>query len=109
MTPKERLLQMHIDWFPRGKWYRYGEKCTWIGKNVEFFLVDSFCIPKREVFAGHKIAFYAGEPSEKQEQLASKLMELMENIDEVISSERRFKNVAENVGFSNFPETPSNS
>ena len=33
MTPKERLLQMHIDWFPRGKWYRYGEKCTWIGKK----------------------------------------------------------------------------
>ena len=33
MTPKERLLQMHIDWFPREKWYRYGENCTWIGKK----------------------------------------------------------------------------
>ncbi len=63
-----------------------------LGKNVEFFLADSFCIPKREVFAGHKIAFYAGEPSEKQEQLASKLMKLMENI-----------------GFSNFPENPSHT
>ena len=77
MTPRERLLQMHIDWFPRGKWYRYGEKCTWIGKNVEFFLADSIKVPQVGNFLANKIAFYAGEPSRKQERMAKQLMELI--------------------------------
>lgn len=42
----------------------------------------------------NKIAFYAGEPSEKQEQIAKQLVELMENIDEVISANSRFENIA---------------
>ena len=42
----------------------------------------------------NKIAFYAGEPSQKQEQIAKQLMELMENIDEVISAKSRFENIA---------------
>lgn len=41
-----------------------------------------------------KIAFYAGEPSHKQELIAEQLMELMENIDEVLSAKSRFKNMA---------------
>jgi ABC-type uncharacterized transport system fused permease/ATPase subunit len=45
-------------------------------------------------FAINKIAFYAGEPSQKQEQVAKQLMELMENIDEVMSAKSRFENVA---------------
>ena len=45
-------------------------------------------------FAINRIAFYTGEPSHKQEQVAERLMELMENIDEVISAKSRFENVA---------------
>ena len=65
-----------------------------LGKSVEFFLADAIVIPQignREI---NKIAFYAGEPSRKQEQIAKQLMELMENIDEVISAKSRFENVA---------------
>ena len=65
-----------------------------LGKYVEFFLGDSFYIPNFDGFSTNKIAFYAGEPSEKQEEIASQLMELMENIDEVISAKSRFDNIA---------------
>lgn len=65
-----------------------------MGKSVEFFLADAIVIPQIENMAINKIAFYAGEPSQKQEQIAKQLMELMENIDEVISAKSRFKNVA---------------
>lgn len=67
-----------------------------LGKNIEFFLADSFTIPKANSFAVNKIEFYAGEPSDKQAEIASLLMELMENIDEVISAKSRFKNIAGN-------------
>lgn len=67
-----------------------------LGKNIEFFLADSFTIPKENSFAVNKIEFYAGEPSDKQAEIASLLMELMENIDEVISAKSRFKNIAGN-------------
>ncbi len=65
-----------------------------LGKNVEFFLADSISIPQVGSFAIKKIAFYAGSPSQKQEQVAKQLMELMENIDEVMSAKSRFENVA---------------
>lgn len=65
-----------------------------LGKSVEFFLADSINIPQVGSFAINKIAFYAGEPSHKQEQVAKRLMELMENIDEVMSAKSRFENVA---------------
>ena len=65
-----------------------------LGKNIEFFLADAINIPQVGSFAINKIAFYAGEPSHKQEQIAKQLMELMENIDEVISAKSRFENVA---------------
>lgn len=65
-----------------------------LGKRVEFFLMDSINIPKVGNLDIKKIAFYAGEPSKKQEQIAKQLMELMENIDEVLSAKSRFENVA---------------
>lgn len=65
-----------------------------LGKNVEFFLTDSICIPQMGSFSMNKIAFYAGEPSHKQEQMANQLVELMENIDEVMSAKSRFENMA---------------
>lgn len=65
-----------------------------LGKNIEFFLVDSISISKVDELSLNKIAFYAGEPSLKQEQIANQLMKLMENIDEVISAKSRFENIA---------------
>ena len=65
-----------------------------LGKSVEFFLADTIIIPRADTSTVNKIAFYAGEPSEKQEQIADELMELMENIDEVMSAKSRFTNIA---------------
>ena len=65
-----------------------------LGKNIEYFLADSISVPQVGDFSMDKIAFYAGEPSHKQEQIANQLMELMENIDEVLSAKSRFKNMA---------------
>lgn len=65
-----------------------------LGKKVEFFLSDSFAVPEINSFSMKKITFYAGEPSERQEQIASQLMELLENMDEVMSARNRFKNIS---------------
>ena len=65
-----------------------------LGKKLEFFLADSICVEQIGNYMEHKIAFYAGEPSEKQEKIAEQLMDLMENIDIVLSAKSRFQNVA---------------
>ena len=65
-----------------------------LGKKTAYFLSDPFCIPSLGSPSGSKISFYAGEPSEKQEQIAGHLMQLMENIDEVLSAKSRFENIA---------------
>lgn len=65
-----------------------------LGRSVEFFLSDTMAIPKIENIAVDEIVFCAGKPSQKQKQVAKQLMELMENIDEVLSAESRFKNLA---------------
>lgn len=65
-----------------------------LGKDVEFLLKDFISIPEINHFTFNKIAFYAGEPSKKQERIANQLMELMENIDEVISAKSRFENIS---------------
>lgn len=65
-----------------------------LGKSVEFFLADSISIPQVNTPSVNRIAFYAGEPSGEQEQIANQLMELMENIDEVMSAKSRFTNIA---------------
>ena len=65
-----------------------------LGGNVEFFLADSIVAPQIGNMEINKIVFYVGEPSQKQEQIAEQLMELMENIDEVISAKSRFENIA---------------
>ena len=57
-------------------------------------MADTIYIPQMGTVSANKIAFYAGEPSEKQEQIANQLMELMENIDEVLSAKSRFEHVA---------------
>ena len=65
-----------------------------LGKSVEFFLSDAMVIPQVNGVSMNKVAFYAGEPSKKQEETAGYLMELMENIDEVLSAKSRFRNIA---------------
>ena len=65
-----------------------------LGKKVGFFLEDSLCIPQIANFESEKISFYAGEPTKKQEQIAGKLIKLMENIDEVMSAKKRFLNIS---------------
>ena len=64
-----------------------------LGKNIEFFWADTMIIPRVDT-STNKIAFYAGEPSGEQQQIANQLMELMENIDEVMSAKIRFENMA---------------
>lgn len=65
-----------------------------LGKNIEYFLADVISIPQAGASTGGKIAFYAGEPTAKQEQTAEQLLELMENIDEILSAKSRFQNIA---------------
>ena len=65
-----------------------------LGKGIEFFWADEMDIPQAENFALNKIAFYAGEPSKEQEKIARQLMELIENMDEVLSAKSRFENIA---------------
>jgi transcriptional regulator with XRE-family HTH domain len=67
---------------------------TALGKKMEFFLNDSFSVPQIMNFEPEKISFYAGEPTKKQEQIANKLLQLMENIDEVMSAKERFLNLS---------------
>lgn len=65
-----------------------------LGKEMEYFLSDCMSIPVIAEFGTEKISFYAGEPTEKQEQIAKKLVRLMENIDEVMSAKSRFLNIS---------------
>ncbi|HAX51410.1 MAG TPA: DNA-binding protein [Clostridiales bacterium] len=65
-----------------------------LGERMEFFLNDSFSVPRIMDFEPEKIAFYAGETTEKQEEVANKLLQLMENIDEVMSAKNRFLNIS---------------
>lgn len=65
-----------------------------LGKKVEFFLGDEFIVPQINTFMPEKIAFYVGNPTKEQEEIAEKLVELMENIDEILSAKGRFINMA---------------
>lgn len=65
-----------------------------LGKKVEYFLSDDFSIPQTSEFMVEKIAFYAGNPTKKQDEIAEKLEKLMGNIDEVMSAKYRFLNMS---------------
>ena len=64
-----------------------------LGKKIEFFLSDEFSVPQINTFVPEKIVFYAGEPTAQQEEIAEKLVKLMENVDEVLSAKGRFLNM----------------
>ena len=65
-----------------------------LGKKMDFFMKDSFFIPQISDYTQEKIAFYAGNPTERQNEIAGKLENLMENIDEVMSAKHRFMNIS---------------
>lgn len=65
-----------------------------LGHKSEYFFDEDFCVSKIGKYLPEKIAFYAGNPSAKQDEIAEKLEKLMENIDEVMSAKQRFINMA---------------
>lgn len=65
-----------------------------LGQKPEFFLSDTFHVPQIHTFMPEKNAFYAGNPTEKQEEFAEKLVKLMENIDVVMSAKQNFLNLS---------------
>lgn len=65
-----------------------------LGQKLEFFMGDAFRVPQINEFMPEKITFYAGNPTARQEEIAEKLVELMENIDEVMSAKSRFLNMS---------------
>lgn len=65
-----------------------------LGQKIEYFLRDPFSVPQIDDLMQEKIAFYAGNPTAKQDEMAGKLEKLMANIDEVMSAKGRFINIA---------------
>ena len=63
-----------------------------LGHREEFFLQDNLDIPIYNDMAGTAIAFYAGEPSGEQLEFAKKLIDLIENADEILGAKDRFVN-----------------
>ena len=68
-----------------------------LGQKIEYFLTEAFRAPEINGFKSEKIAFYAGNPTKKQEETAEKLFELMENIDVVLSAKGRFRGLAKEI------------
>lgn len=62
-----------------------------LGEKVEYFLTTDFSVsvPERE----SEVVFYVGEPSKEQEAFAMKLIDMIENVDEVLSAKHRFAKV----------------
>lgn len=65
-----------------------------LGQKIEYFISDTFCVPQINEFKPEKIAFYAGNPTNRQDRIVGKLEKLMENIDEVMSAKYRFLNMS---------------
>lgn len=65
-----------------------------LGRDTAFFLSNMPVDPGLTDCTRERIAFYAGEPAGRQEEIAKKLVKLMENIDEVLSAKARFLNLS---------------
>ena len=61
-----------------------------LGQRREYFLSDDFNAPNIEKFTTTEVVFYAGEPSDQQVEFARKLIELIENADEVLGAKGRY-------------------
>lgn len=62
---------------------------TLLGKKVEYFLSDNFQVDNIERDLKTEVAFYVGEPGAEQEKFAMKLIDLIENVDEVLGAKGR--------------------
>lgn len=65
-----------------------------LGKSTAYFLQEPFVLPEKISPKKEKVAFYVGNPTEEQEEFARKLVDFMENIDEIMSAKERFLNIA---------------
>lgn len=65
-----------------------------LGQKMEFFLKEPFALPKPESYLSDRIAFYGGNPTRRQQDIADSLLKLIENIDEVLSAKESFLNIA---------------
>lgn len=64
-----------------------------LGRNMEYFLSDEFNVPVIKNSDSLEYAFYVGTPTKNQQELAMKLIDLIENVDEVLSIKTRFENI----------------
>lgn len=66
-----------------------------LGKKAAFFLEDAFRMePSPDFFDSERIFFYGEEPTKEQKRIVGKLLQLLENIDEVLSAKSRFLNIS---------------
>lgn len=65
-----------------------------LGKEMNFFLSESFGVPQIHEFMPEKIALYVGNPTEEQEMMANRLVKFLDNLDEVMGAKQRFLNIA---------------
>lgn len=63
---------------------------TAAGKTLQYFLSPDFNIKPNYPSSATRIAFYAGEPTKKQSNIANNLLELMENVDVILSAHDSF-------------------
>lgn len=63
---------------------------TSLGHRVEYFLADDFLVSSGMNTGTTEVVFYVGEPSKEQEVFAMKLVDLIENVDEVLGARNRF-------------------
>jgi len=63
---------------------------TAAGKTLQYFLSPDFNIKTNYPSSTTRIAFYAGEPTKKQSNIANNLLELMENVDVILSAHDSF-------------------
>ncbi len=56
-----------------------------LGYKVEYFLSEDFNVLTYNDAPSMEVAFYAGEPTDEQQKFAMKLIDMVENIDEVLS------------------------
>ena len=66
-----------------------------LGKNIDYFLTDSF--GSFDKSKSGRLAFYAGEPDEEQISVANKLVEFVENLDEVLNSSSWYREAGSNL------------
>ncbi|MBQ7065188.1 MAG: hypothetical protein IJN92_00010 [Lachnospiraceae bacterium] len=63
-----------------------------LGYKMEFFLAEDFAVPNVIDVSTAEFAFYAGEPTKQQQEFAMKLIDLIENVDEVLGAKDRYMN-----------------